>query len=264
MPGQTREAFTSLEIYREVEDGADRFLDHVHDAGDQIYGNELRSVAAVPTIEEDDEAGEEMLMSVRGIERPRLDVFRATDLRLEMLERSAPARLNYGSSFRTAAGKLIRSAGYKAHRPIKRSPEEEEAREASRRRESLANKLYQIGLKFDVVDQKHLPLWFHAVGLPIDITQDNQGQEVALIPDPKDRVTMMLVEQSKMCLRGLGMLSAKAAYPTSRTGLQIPFARLPLDASPEENSDFLKAVEEQLPVRLTLGGFKDDVHASSW
>ncbi len=264
MAVQRSEDFSSLEIYRSVTAGADHFLDHVSHAGARIFGFVVNSVVAEPQLQETEDGGEEAIVAINGIWTPRLDVYRPANLRLALLSRSAPTRMNYANNFRRAVGRLTDTADQEAYKPIKRPMEDEDDLETQPRQKSLASKLDQIGLKYDVVDQQHLELPFHALDLPVDPPHEHLGQEVSLLPDPKKRETMMLVEQSVMCAHYLGMLSTKAAYPTSPTSINLPFACLPVDAAPDETSEFLEAVEQLLPLRLALGGFKDDMSSSSW
>lgn len=259
MPAYHREAFTSLVIYRGVEEGATHFLDHVREAGEQIFGYEVHSVTPEVCIDESDESGDSTIMSIRGIPTPRLDLYKQRDLRLYLLDKYAPTRLNFSSKFRWAASKVINAADYIPHKRTKRS----EGEEAQRHGGSLARRFYQIGLQYDILDQKHLELNFNAVTQPVELIHDYLGQEVTLLPDATDRAFMMLLDQAKLCVRGLGMHSAKVGYPECRRALQLPFARMPLDATPEQRADFIKAVEERLPVRFILGDFEDDVHASA-
>jgi hypothetical protein len=264
MAVQSREHFTYLEVYRPVESGLEQFLDKVRFHGEEAFGTKINTVLTQPVLEEGPDGGEEPVMQTRGVEVPRLHVYSGNQLSMQLIDRRVEPRMNYGSRFRWVASRLIRKPDDFVYRPIPRSPEEEKARYEKKRRDSLAFIFEQIGLKYDIVDQDHLEVPLRALDIPVDPPLEHLGHEVALVPDPKSKVTRMLVEQAGVCLRGLSRHSPKAANPYSPTALRIPFARMPRDASEHEVDRFLGSVEEHLPQRVVLGAFKDHVGGSSW
>jgi len=266
MAVQSREDLTYAEIYRPVEqdERLATFLDRVRFSGDEVFGTRINTLVTEPAVLEGEDGLPELVNTIQGVDSPRLEVYGSGQIRLPLLDRRIEPRLNYGGRFRWAVGRLLTKPGDTAYRPVPRSAEEERGRTEKRKRDSLDFIFEQIGLKYGIEDQHHLEIPIQALDIPVDPPLEHLGSEVQLVPDPKSKVTRMLVEHAGVCLRGLGRHSPKAANPYSPTGLRIPFARMPSDATESEIEHFLGSVEENLPHKLALGYFKDHVGGSSW
>ena len=102
-------------------------------------------------------------------------------------------------------------------------------------------------------EQAFLPLVCTGIEVNNDPSIDAEGDEWALTIAPFDKVTTLLVRQSRVCFRGLASISKPAAYPTHPSPLTVPFMRLPNSAEFEETTQFYKAIKELLPLRLIMG-----------
>ncbi len=264
MAAQTRADFTFLEIYRPVLEGMSAFTGKAQFEGDRIFGSEARATITEPTYEKDQSGVDEPVMAVLGVESPRLDVYGNGELRLPLVERRVPPQMNYGRKFSYALGGVLKDPKDEAVRPVERNPEEKELRTEQRRRYSLASTFEQIGKEYGVFDQQQLTVTTRSLDISVDPPLEHLGFEVLLVPDPKSKVTQMLIKQAGVCIRGLGRYSSKVANPWSPTGLRIPFARLPPNASHADVTHYIEAMEAHLPLNLVLGGLKYIVGGASW
>lgn len=260
----TREDFTYLEIYRPVIGGVSDFLDEVSLVGNEVFGQKFGGLRTEPKVEISEAGVEEVVHNVKSIESPRLSVYPEGTMRMDLLDRRVPPQMNYASSFRYQASRLIKKPGDTVYRPIERSEEEKKRRLEQSKRESLAFRFEQIGSRYGIYDNEHLEVPLKGFDISVDPMLEHTGLELRLLPDPEAAVTRMLIEQAGVCLRSLGLKSAKAAFPYAPTSLGIPFARLPEDSALREESIFLQEVNELFPLRVILGGFKDVVGGASW
>ena len=260
----SREDFTYLEIYRPVIGGAGEFLDEVKSIGQEMYGSKFSGLRTEVRLEQGEDGELEPVMSTVPVETSRALVYPETSLRLDLLDRRVPPQMNYASRFRWAASRLIKKPGDTVYRPIERSELEAKRRLNEKTRQSLAYKFEEIADDFGIYDLEHLELPFKAIAIPVDPPLEHTGLELSLLPDPSSPVTRMLVQQAGLCLRGLGLKSSKAAFPYSPTTLSVPFVRLPRDSSNINDERFIQEIQELLPLRLILGGFKDNVAGASW
>ena len=203
------------------------------------------------------------ILTIQGVASARLKVYDEKDLQITLLHRRVPPDMR-SSSFIWVAGRLLAN-GERIHRPIKKDgklipPDERD--QPLYRTSSLYEQLNRVGLEFDITpaEQTALPVLIESFAPSNDSSIDEQGTELALVPSPSEAVTAMLIKQSRMCFRGLASWSKKAAYPTSQSPLHIPFARMPADASFEEQRNFTKVINDLLPLHVIMGEIDTDIH----
>lgn len=253
MPPREADNFSYIDISRPVNGpGVVKLLNVARHMGNTIFGTDESSVYARPAgYDEDalinglDTLGAEAdeypeILKIEGIGTPRLEVYNEDDLRLTLLHRRLPLDLNGTSQLRTAGRKLARM--------------EETHSRAKDRTSHMHDVLSRIGYQYDVPQQEEVPILFTGYALNPDPDFADKGFELALIPSPADMVTHMNVAHIYACYAGLARISRKAAYPNSgAVPLNVPFARLPMDGTPEELERFMKVLDDLLPVRGVMG-----------
>lgn len=264
MVAKSKEDFTYLEIYRPVLEGMEKFADKARFHGREIFGTRLSTAVTQPDLAENPDGALEPMWSTKGLESPRLTVYGADHLGLPLVERRAIPRMKYGAMFSHATRRLIRNSAEIDYEAIPHSDDDINPHLEQPRRTSLASVFRRIGLEYGIKDQQHLEVPLYAVDIPVDPPLEHLGLEVQLVPDPKSKVTQMLVRQAGVCIRGLSNHSKKVTNPWTPSSLRIPFARMPHDATPKEVTDFIMAMEGHLAIRVMLGGFKDRVGGASW
>lgn len=242
--------YTSLEIYRPVT-GDDDFLARANHLALKVFGFEQTAVVA-EFIEHDDDidAFESQIKTkeLRNIGFPRATVKKSDELELVLLERKVPRELNYASSFRNAAGKLIRMAEKVTSTTTKNGVATEKYRTSP-----LYESLDSIGIRFDILDQEEVPIEIDGIHTDVEATKSN-NLPLYLSLNPAKKSTRMLLEQSQFCMRSLAAHNKRAAYPASRTPLDIHFIDIPKDASERQINTFVHDVRSLLPRKLIMRG----------
>lgn len=249
------ENFAYIDMSRPVS-GIDHFLASVRVRGQRVFGSETTGIITEPNEFdadaevngiEDDEFGPPIL-KIDTIGIPRLKTYDTDDIRLTLLHRRRLLTLNGTSRF-DQAGRHVTRYEERVYKPI--DPTDDT------RTSSLYQDLFRIGLKYDIPSQDAVEMSFSAISLNPDPDFDSKGIEIALVPAPAERATLMLAEQIGACFRSLAGESMSAAYPTSGpVALNVPFARLPRETNPEELGQFMKVIDDMLPLRGILGAIR--------
>jgi hypothetical protein len=249
----TKREFTSLEIFRPIS-GADEFLAKVGHFALNIFGITNEAIVTQPSEEVfEDDSRTVLLEDVIGVGFPRVKVARPDELKVTILERMIPKEMNFAGAFRLAATKLVEK-GEKVALPVRKDGDETVKYRTSSLYESLDN----IGHKYDIFDQNNVEIVCN--GIQTDLSVENTlGTVLSLTFNPAKKSTQMLIEQSQRCLRGLAENSTKAAYPTSRMPISIPFATLPVDSTERQAEEFLNHVSGTLPIKLVMGGIESQI-----
>ncbi len=217
-----REASDVFEISRPVISGAEEFLDRVLHHGEEVFGFEQN-----PTLVT---VGDKIVP----LKKPCLTVYQPDELKVTVFERRAPRTMNYAPKFHYAAGKFMHKS------------------------RALSYGLEVAGLPYDInpEEQREPLLRFSSVQPNNDFGVRGVGHELALSPDITP-VTLMMIDQSRLCFRALSGISRRIMQPGSSLPINVPFARVPEMVRGTDLAEFMKRITRELPLILTLGAIRN-------
>ena len=268
---RNRDGFTYFEITRplETEDSPAllRFLSHARDIGATVLATEI---AAVTTEElahdvsslggrsDGDEELSEVTGRISGIRTTRLRVYEPDDLRYALLHYRIAPGLKYAGTFNRAAQRV----NWDLEKPDEDRPQNTDRTEQVERRKNyrrpkgeLYRQLLRHGLEYDVINPD-VPIAVSCNYITLHSDPDLPYTELALVPAAEQPSSLMLLQQSKMCLNRFHDYSVEAATLVGGIDHSIPFARLPADLVPDEQRALVKSLTKFMPVRLVLGGIE--------
>ena len=241
-----REPVSELLIYRQVS-GAAEFLAQALHWSREIFGDETQGIIRVPQVEAEESFAVDQIVSV-GF--PRCNIVDPDNLVLRMFDMWSPRQFNDAGRFRFAARRAV-AVAEKVYSPIQK---ESDTGKEKFRTSSLYQALDSIGHEFDIFDQTDVPIRVAGVE-QVDMATGSKRIELGLGLHPTDRATTMLLRQSRMCLTALGMHSKRVAYPATTLHVDIPFASLPADTTPQDGNEFVGRIVPYLEgLNLRLGG----------
>lgn len=243
---ELRSRFTDFEIVRPVKEDVDNFLPKANFIGQQVFGVERPAI--VPVQYED--YTEHMPVGTS-----RVNVYRLDDLVLGLLRRRALSSMRYEGTFNAAKRRIEES--------VERIEYPNDMRKRDRKNfhpklVGIHKRLDQIGIQHDVMPETDIELTMSTVRI-IPNPDRLGGRELALVPDPQDKMTVLLIEQAEACFSALVNHACKAVYPASSEPIEVPFARMPVDATSNQIVDIVGRIDALLPVQLVLDGGGVDI-----
>ena len=266
---RNKDGFTYFEITRsvEVEDSPalSRFLTQARQVGATVLAPEIAAVINEEPAHDEgglgaklDEAGDisQPTGRITGIRSSRLRVYEPDDLRYALLHYRISPGLKYAGTFNRAAQRVNWDLEKPDEGPLQstgRSEQVERRKNYKRPKGELYRQLLRHGLGFDVVNPD-MPIAVSCNYISLHSDPDLTYTELALVPGAEQPTSLMLLQQSKMCLNRFHDYSIEAATLVGGIDHSIPFARLPADLIPDEQRALVKSLTKFMPVRLVLGG----------
>lgn len=111
----------------------------------------------------------------------------------------------------------------------------------------------QAALRYDIPDNSELDLSFTGLVFMVNPGYESKGREMSLLPEPPSAENLLMLEEIEIGYRALQAANPDLAKPISKSTIELPFIRLPVDAKQEEIRDFTNRVQSLLPVSVKLG-----------
>ncbi len=247
------EFYKSLQIYRPVivDQRLGRFLVSVNQIGLEVFPPETSVLVDSPF---DLNSFEDI---TRNIDEPGLDLpkyvaalslgigrhklYDAEQLKVPLLDKRMPSA-DYNKLHRafTRISPDVQSK-------IKRKPQ------VTPRPITWPTEFQQAALKYDIPDNSELDLSFTGLVFMVNPGYESKGREMSLLPELPSAENLLLLEEIEIGSRALQAANPDLAKPISKTTIELPFIRLPIDATREEISEFYNRVQRLLPVSVKLG-----------
>jgi hypothetical protein len=117
-----------------------------------------------------------------------------------------------------------------------------------------SEELVRSALAHDLPNPQLLDINFTRLTYVNDPDYSSRGRELALEPDLAQPETLEIYDEASICFNALYRQNPNLAYPTMKSTLNVPFGRLPAEASDYQIARFVQLLEPVIDrgIQLTL------------